>query len=267
MRIAVLLTCHNRREKTLQCLRSLAAQTLPDGMHLETWLVDDGSKDGTQEAVLGEFPDTHVVRGDGSLYWCGGMRAAWREAAPSEPDFYLLLNDDTLLLPHALAGLLGITSSPRDRVIAVAAIRDPDRDEGTYGGIRIASGLVAATGDKEVCDTFNGNAVMIPDAVFRELGMLHDAYTHGMGDFDYGYQATRRGIKVMQSAEFLGECPRNPMEGSWRDRSLGRKKRLRILSSPKGLPFREWMTFNRRNAGWRWPLKTISPYVRVVLGL
>ena len=267
MRIAVLLTCHNRREKTLQCLRSLAAQTLPDGLHLETWLVDDGSKDGTQEAVLGEFPDTHVVRGDGSLYWCGGMRAAWREAAPSEPDFYLLLNDDTLLLPHALAGLLEITSSPRDRVIAVAAIRDPDRDEATYGGIRIASGLVAATGDKEVCDTFNGNAVMIPDAVFRELGMLHDAYTHGMGDFDYGYQATRRGIKVVQSAEFLGECPRNPMQGSWRDKSLDRKQRMRILASPKGLPFREWMIFNRRNAGWMWPIRTVSPYVRVVLGL
>jgi hypothetical protein len=51
------------------------------------------------------------------------------------------------------------------------------------------------------------------------------------------------------------------------DRSLGRAERLRRLRSKKGLPFIEWMTFNRRNTGWSWPFKTISPYVRVLLGL
>lgn len=266
MKMAALLTCFNRKEKTLQCLRGLLAQELPEGAVIEIVLVDDGSRDGTSEAVLEEFPGAQVIQGDGSLYWCGGMRKAWREAALSEPDFYLLLNDDTLLFPGAVAGLLDITSSPQDRVIAVAAIRDPHTGKATYGGIRHKSGLVAAGGKPETCDTFNANAVLVPRAVYRELGIFHETYTHGMGDFDYGYAATRRGILVIQSADVLGECERNALAGSWRDRSLSRATRWEILRSPKGLPFREWMSFNRRNAGWLWPIRTVSPYVKVLLG-
>jgi GT2 family glycosyltransferase len=266
MRIAALLTCFNRKEKTLQCLRELSVQALPEGVVIETVLVDDGSRDGTAEAVIVEFPRARVIRGDGSLYWCGGMRKAWREAAASDPDHYLLLNDDTLLLPGALRALLEIAGTPDSRIIAVAAIRDPHTGKATYGGIRHKSGLVAASGKLETCDTFNANAVLVPRSVYRELGIFHETYTHGMGDFDYGYAATRRGIRVIQSAEFLGECERNALAGSWRDRSLSRATRWNILRSPKGLPFREWMTFNRRNAGWVWPIRTVSPYVKVLLG-
>lgn len=267
MRIAALLTCFNRREKTLQCLRKLAAQVLPEDVSLEVFLVDDGSKDNTSEEVRKEFPNVKIESGDGSLYWCGGMRMAWKAAAAGDPDFYLMANDDTLLDDHAVSELLEIASAADARVIAVAAIRDSERGLATYGGIRGRKGLIPPSGRAEPCDTFNGNAVLVPRAVFREAGMLHDAYTHGMGDFDYGYQAGRRGIQILQSPDFLGTCPRNPMEGSWRDRSLGRMARLRILASPKGLPFREWLVFNRRNSGWMWPVKTLSPYIRVLLGL
>jgi len=266
VRIAALITCFNRRETTLTCLRGLASQNLPGNVSVETVLVDDGSKDGTRDAVLKEFPDTRVISGDGSLYWCGGMRKAWSEAAVSKPDFYLLLNDDTLLHQDALEGLLRITSSPEDRIIAVAAIQDPLSGEATYGGVRKSGGLVAASGREEICETFNANAVLVSNAVFRELGMFHDAYTHGMGDFDYGYAATRRGIKVIQSPDFLGKCERNDLAGTWRDRSLSLGVRWKQLRGPKGLPFSEWMTFNRRNAGWSWPIRTVSPYVKVLLG-
>ena len=45
--IAVLLTCHNRKVKTISCLKSLYEATLPKGFSLEIFLVDDGSVDGT----------------------------------------------------------------------------------------------------------------------------------------------------------------------------------------------------------------------------
>ena len=137
------------------------------------------------------------------------MRKAWREAATSNPDFYFLMNDDTLLNSNALQMLLEIAPSPEARIIAVAAIQDPINGEATYGGIRKDEGMVPASGKTEVCDTFNANAVLIPNAVFQELGMFDEIYTHGMGDFDYGYAATRRGFKVIQSPDFLGECERN----------------------------------------------------------
>jgi GT2 family glycosyltransferase len=267
MRIAALLTCFNRKDKTLQCLRRLHSQVLPKNVVIETILVDDGSTDGTREAVLAEFPTTRVLRGDGTLYWCGGMRMAWRDAAISNPEFYLLANDDTLLEPNAVSSLLDLTPTPNTLVIAVAAICDDNTGQASYGGIRKNKGLVAPSGRPEPCDTFNGNAVLVPRKVFLNLGLLHEVYTHGMGDFDYGYEATRRGIQVVQSASFLGTCSRNDDKGTWRDRSLARAKRWQLLRTPKGLPFREWLVYNSRNAGWKWPVKTLSPYLRVLFGI
>lgn len=267
MRIAVLLTCFNRKETTLQCLRVLAGQSLPEGFKMETVLVDDSSTDGTREAVEAEFPGVRLLVGDGSLFWCGGMRMAWREAAATDPDYYLLLNDDTHLDDGALSALLKIVGGPGRRTIAVAAICDPTTGLPTYGGMRRKTGLVPVNGVPEICDTFNANAVLVPRAVYAELGVFHDAYTHGMGDFDYGYMATRKGIKVIQSGQFVGKCGRNALAGSWRDKGLSRAERWKRLNSPKGLPFREWMEFNRRNAGCLWPLRAITPSIRVMLGL
>jgi GT2 family glycosyltransferase len=266
MKIAVLLTCFNRKAKTLSCLRSIALQQSPRAT-LQFVVVDDGSKDGTSQGVKQEFPDTTLIHGDGSLYWCGGMRTAWSHAAKDDPDYYFLVNDDTLLDDNALQTLLEMAGSPEARVIAVAAIRDPITGKRTYGGIRGSGNPVDITGELEACDTFNANAVLIPRAVFEQLGTFHKTYTHGMGDFDYGYQASKHGVQIFQSRRALGTCSQNGVAGSWRDRSLSRYRRLCMLQNPKGLPFREWVVFNRRNSGWKWPVRTISPYVRVLLGL
>jgi GT2 family glycosyltransferase len=265
--LVALLACHNRREKTLACLEALGAQNLPDWVRISIVLVDDGSTDGTGDAVAAAFPNATILRGDGSLYWCGGMRMAWKEARRMNPHGYLLLNDDTLMDTDAVAALLAMAPCPDSRVIGVASIRHPGGEHATYGGIQRRGGLIAPTGGVERCDTFNANLVLVPQAVCREIGMFHEVYTHGMGDFDYGFEAGRRGIPVLASARFLGQCPRNCNEGTWRDSSLPRSQRWRKLRGPKGLPFREWLIYNRRNSGWLWPWRSISPYLRVLAGL
>lgn len=42
-KLAVLMTCHNRREKTLRCLTSLFSCRPEAGLELSVYLVDDGS--------------------------------------------------------------------------------------------------------------------------------------------------------------------------------------------------------------------------------
>lgn len=266
MTVTALLTCFNRRDQTQACLRHLFAQALPPDITVSAVIVDDGSSDGTSEAVKSEFPKTSLLRGDGLLYWCGGMRMAWKHAALGNPDYYLLLNDDTLLNESAVHTLVTITGAPEALTIAVAAISDPLTGAHTYGGIRESDSSVPVSGKPEDCETFNANAVLIPRAVFQELGIFHGTYTHAMGDFDYGYAATRRGIKVIQSAESLGTCGRNALVGTWRDTKLSRRERCRRLQSPKGLPWKEWVTYNRRNAGWIWPYRCISPFLRILSG-
>jgi GT2 family glycosyltransferase len=79
-RIVALLTCFNRRALTLACIDALTRQRLPQGWELGIIVVDDGSKDGTAQAVAERFPQVRLIHGDGHLYWNGGMRAAMAAA-------------------------------------------------------------------------------------------------------------------------------------------------------------------------------------------
>jgi GT2 family glycosyltransferase len=265
MRIAVLLTCFNRQTITLRCIRHLTEQEMPDKVSLDIVLVDDGSSDGTADAVSGQFPFVQIVNGSGNLFWCGGMRVAWETAAHRDPDYYLLLNDDTELRPTAIRELLDIVPTPDLRRIAVAAIADPVTGMATYGGRRNRDKLVVPSGEMVKCETFNANCVLIPRVVFREIGNFHPAYRHAMGDYDYGYRASRSGVEIYSSREFLGTCPKNTIQGTWRDKTLPFKKRLQLMQSPKGLPWREWLTYNFRNDPLHLPWKMITPFLRIFL--
>jgi GT2 family glycosyltransferase len=70
-KIEIVTPVHNRREETLQCLRSLA-RAESSGLDLHVIIVDDGSTDGTAEAVATQFPDVEIIRGDGSLWYTAG---------------------------------------------------------------------------------------------------------------------------------------------------------------------------------------------------
>ena len=105
-RIAILLTVHDRCAKTLACLDSVASafQQEERPADIEVFLTDDGSSDGTTDAIQTRsypFP-IHILQADGSLFWNGGMINSWRAALESrqEYDGYLWLNNDTIVLPH-----------------------------------------------------------------------------------------------------------------------------------------------------------------------
>lgn len=265
--IAVLITCHNRRELTVNCVRQIRGQLLPADHELAFFIMDDGSTDGTAGAVRDGFPEVNLLQGDGSLYWAGGMRAAWLEAAKTAPDYYLCVNDDTLIADDCVAVLLAMAGGPTQRVIAVAAICDSKTGETTYGGvINGASPNGLAPLGSDACETFNCNCALITRAVFDELGTFHEAFVHGLGDFDYGYQAHQRGIFIKLSERFLGTCDANPVTGTWRDVRLGRLKRLGLIQHEKGLPWRLWLLYLRRNFPNCWLRHFVSPYVRILLG-
>ena len=85
--IAVLMTVHNRKSTTLNCLEHLYANNL-EGYQYQVYLVDDASTDGTADAVQKMFPKVKIIHGNGELYWNRGMIKAWEEAAKDKPDFY-----------------------------------------------------------------------------------------------------------------------------------------------------------------------------------
>lgn len=78
IKTAGLLTVYNRCAVTLKGLSSLykAIENLGNGYTFDVYMTDDGCTDGTNEAVHEKFPNIHIIQGDGSLFWSGGMRKA-----------------------------------------------------------------------------------------------------------------------------------------------------------------------------------------------
>ena len=126
--------------------------------------------------------------------------------------------------------------------------------------------LVAPTDTPQVCDTMNGNVVLIPRSVYSVVGNMDHRFTHGGGDTDYGLRARSAGCQVYLALGHVGACSVNPRAGTFRDETLSRRERLRLVASPKGLPVSEWAALCRRHGGPLWPALALSPYVRILAG-
>jgi len=275
LRLCALLTCFNRREKTLACLHALSASTDLTRVHVHAVVVDDGSTDGTAQAVRDRFPWVQVVEADGALFWCRGMHRAFDTALSTGFDFYLWLNDDTMLGPDALSRLLASESALRQRqstpVIVVGTTVDAESGVVTYGGERRPSrwkplrvARVEPTDLAQRCDSMTGNIVLISSEAARRVGNLDPAFEHSMGDTDYALRAVKLGVQVWVDAGVHGTCSDNPSEGTWCDPTQPFALRWRDMMTRKGLPWRSWLTLTRRHAGLLWPLHFALPYAKVV---
>jgi GT2 family glycosyltransferase len=274
LRIAAVMAVHNRRDLTLACLDSLRAQQLLGGT-LDVVVLDDASNDGTAAALVERHPDVRLLRGDGQLYWNGGMRRAFGAAMAGDYDYYLWMNDDTKLDDGVLALLLRTERELRERgggpVIVAGTTRHPDTGELTYGGRvrlsrwrRLAWTLVQPGSEPRPCETMNGNTVLIPRAVVQRVGNIDPAYVQQMGDFDYGLRARAAGCEVWVSPGTVGTCASHPER---RTDLQPLRRELARLWSVKELAPRPWLVFTRRWAGALWPIYWLSPYVRRGLGL
>ncbi len=245
----MILTCFNRREKTRASLRNLFDQAIPQGLDFEVFLCDDNSTDGTGEMLAGEFPRVRVAKGNGRLFWGGGMRKAWSFAKESGKfDAYLWLNDDTLLLPNAFADLLGEFESIGRPAIVAAACKSPGSEEFSYGGHHQNMCPLPPNGTLQEVHYINGNFVLIPREVEEKIGMISDRYTHFLGDFDYGIRAKKAGFPLYTTFKYLAECESNPMP-DWADPALSLRKRWKMAHDVKGRAISEYIAFKSYHYG------------------
>lgn len=101
--VAVILTW-NQKPDTLRCLRSFQAVTYPQ---LEIVLVDNGSEDGTAEAVRAEFPCVRlVVRPENEGAAQGRNRGIDYANENLAYDYLLFLDNDTDVAPDFLSLLV-----------------------------------------------------------------------------------------------------------------------------------------------------------------
>lgn len=275
--VAVLMTCHNRREQTLNCLRAVFEQSCKAGVRMHAFVVDDGSTDGTSDAIESAYTEVTILKGSGSLYWTGGMRLAVEEARKIGFDFYLWLNDDTLLYTDAIGKLLDAHASLKrdsdNAVIVVGSICDPETGELCYGGsVHVSawhrlrfSHIEPDDRQPERCDVFNGNCVLVSNEALETTGNLHPRLVHAVGDYEYGLRARKNGVDLWVAPGYFGECSRNPIEGTWLDSTLTLKERYKHLLGVKGQPLGPRFRYYAAHGGVFWPILFPLVYLRPLL--
>lgn len=205
-KLAILITCHNRIQKTLNCLRRLFELNL----EVDVFLVDDRSIDGTAVAVMSEFPDVHITSGSGDLFWNRGMHLAWEHAKTGDYSHFLWLNDDVLLHDGCFAELLACSALCDHQAIISGIIESHDGKEVLYGGTSSTNRrLLTPTGAMQAITNMNGNVVLVPAAIFGKLGNVDPKFHHDLGDVDYGLRAKQHGIKVLTTRIAVGSGDRN----------------------------------------------------------
>lgn len=232
-RYAVLLTCFNRKTTTLRCLKQLYMQHTDAVM--DVFLCDDGSSDGTFEEVRKNFPDVHIFKGTGKLFWNRGMLASWQKAyATRIYDAYIWLNDDTFLYDDAISEMIYCSNICNDKCI-VCGIFCSDDGTFSYGGRSKNGSALIPNGTMQDVYWLNGNCVLVPKIVVEKVGLLDSMFQHHLGDFDYGLRTLEAGFRIVTTRKYLGVCiPNKAQNNRSRKNGFSVWKRFRILYSPMG---------------------------------
>ncbi|RHA75404.1 glycosyltransferase family 2 protein [Phocaeicola coprophilus] len=264
--IAILLTVHNRKDKTLECLKRLYNQDSLNNYLIEIYLTNDACTDGTTESIMQLYPKVHIINGNGNLFWNRGMHTAWEEAAKNHYDFYLWLNDDTFVYSNMLTSLLQAAKEKGNEAIIVGATQSIDHQTTTYGG-RLENGEIQKpNGELVSIHHFNGNIVLIPHYVYDKIGNLDYHFTHSKGDFDYGLRAGKVGIKMFQVGKYLGECEQHKELDTWCNPKVPLKRRWEMLHRPNGMPPKETFYFEKRHINlWIAIIHYFTIYIRCII--
>jgi GT2 family glycosyltransferase len=207
--VAVVMLTHNQRESTLRALDSFTPAERA-AAHVLLW--DNGSTDGTVDAVRQRFPEVHAHWCETNLGVASGRNAGAALAMQLfRPTHLLFLDNDIVVTPGFMAALLDAFAGIPQLGQAQAKLRslkEPDRiNDG--GGCRISFwlGSTRPVGHGDVdrgqydepapCIACGG-AMMVRADVFRELGGFDSTFDpFGPEDLDFSLRLQQRGYRAM----------------------------------------------------------------------
>ena len=287
LKIAILLTVFNRREKTISCLRHLFSAVEyyhSDEQHqplsLEVFLTDDGCTDGTSKAVRQAFPKSviHILQGTGNLFWAGGMRLAWQAAIDTKVPwtFYLLLNDDTNIFPNAFNQLLnsdryGEAQTGRHGLSSGITCQPGNYSVVTYGGLNFVNKtrgrqqLVLPCGHPQHIDLAHANILLVHHSVVDKIGIFSPLFRHGCADMDYSMIVHSHGLPIFSTSDICGECEcdhDSQKAEIFRLMKMSLHERKQFVKSPIHSD-QDYLTFVRRNLPLRYPIAWIMRTIRL----
>jgi GT2 family glycosyltransferase len=126
MHVVAVVVSWNGREDTLNALESLRGMAVV--------VVDNGSTDGSADAIAERFPDVELIRAGVNLGFAGGNNAGIRRALDRGADWVLLVNNDATVEPGIVDALAAAAESRPDAGVLACKVLFADSNRLWYAG-------------------------------------------------------------------------------------------------------------------------------------
>lgn len=208
--LTVIVLNWNGLADTRALLPTLARCRTPQGWRLGVMVVDNGSGDGSAEAIAAEFPGVEVLALAANRRFAGGNNAGLAIALDRGDDAVALLNNDTAADPGLFEHLL--LALEQDPAAGAAApliyFAAPSRRIWYAGGrLHPALGLAAHAGlrredrgqYRSVAETgyLTGCCLLATRETWREVGLLDESYFIYAEDADWSLRARAAGRRLL----------------------------------------------------------------------
>jgi GT2 family glycosyltransferase len=199
-RLYILLPVHNRRQTTVCFVEALKLQTWRG---FQLILIDDGSTDGTADAVRAIHPEVEIISGDGTWWWAGsldqGCRYLERSGIVSD-DILLLINDDVIIAPEFLEHALAEFRQTKDSLFLArqfdsASGREIDRGGGICVNLHALRFAAASSSTEINCLPTRGLFMRWRD-MSRAGGFRPKWLPHYLSDYEFTVRAWKRGLQL-----------------------------------------------------------------------
>lgn len=207
-KVSIVILNWNGLSDTLECLESVSRIDYPN---YEVIVVDNGSTDGSPEAINRAFPHVTLIRNERNLGFADGNNVGIMHALKNDSDYVLLLNNDTVVdaglldefmtvaRSHPLAGIFGAK---------IYFFSDPDRIWFAGGRWNMRQGhcLHLGWGEEddgrkyelvEEVDYVSGCCIFFGAKVARRIGLLDSRFFLTFEDTDWCYRARMAKIKCL----------------------------------------------------------------------
>ena len=204
--VYILLPVHNRKKITLDFIKSLNKQTYKKIFLI---LIDDGSTDGTADAVIDQYKNTHVIYGNGNLWWAGSLQKGYeylinnRDVA--DDDFVLIINDDTKIKKDYVQNGVKIMGENPQCLLGSIAISEQNgrlSDAGKKIDWKRYKIENIKDGDKIGCLSTRG--LFMKYESFKNLGGFHPKILpHYLSDYEYTIRASEKDYNLICDKTFF----------------------------------------------------------------
>jgi GT2 family glycosyltransferase len=206
-RLAVILVNWNGKDVTLECLASLSQVTYPN---LHVCVVDNGSRDGSVEAIRSAHPSVDILALSENRRFAGGNNAGIAHALAGGASYILLLNNDTVLAPDAVTCMLNrFIGEERCGMVTpkIYYTHPPDLLWFAGGEISFWTGTMRHRGIREIdrgqYDTVRdvgyatGCCVLTTAGIIRTVGALDESYFMYTEDADWSLRIRKAGYRLV----------------------------------------------------------------------